>query len=330
MRTLVTGATGYLGTELVRELRARGREVRALARSPESARRLDGTGAEIVLGDVTQPESLPAALDGVERVFHLAGVVGHRARDEAALQAVNVDGSAALLAVDPGGGRRPRRLRVQRRRHGAGGQRDPSPHRGALPDRRRRPPGRLPLRTVEGMGRAARPAGRRRGQDVVVANPGFVIGPGDVHRVSAWPIEEYLRGVLRFTVRGGLSYVDARDAVQGLLLVEERGRPATATSSPAPTATARTPSSSTWSAGSPASDAARSARRSGCWRRRWRWPASCTCRWCRWTRRSCGRARTGGSTTGRRRRRWASRRGRWRRRSATRSPGSAQDGYRRH
>ena len=57
MRTLVTGATGYLGTELVRELQARGREVRALARSPESARRLDGTGAEIVLGDVTQPES---------------------------------------------------------------------------------------------------------------------------------------------------------------------------------------------------------------------------------------------------------------------------------
>ena len=61
------------------------------------------------------------------------------------------------------------------------------------------------------------------GQDVVIANPGFVIGPGDVHRVSAWPIEEYLRGVLRFTVRGGLSYVDARDTVQGLLLVEVLG-----------------------------------------------------------------------------------------------------------
>ena len=81
--------------------------MRALARSPESARRLDGTGAEIVLGDVTQPESLPAALAGVERVFHLAGVVGHRARDEAALQAVNVEGSAALLAAtrDAGVGR---------------------------------------------------------------------------------------------------------------------------------------------------------------------------------------------------------------------------------
>ena len=61
------------------------------------------------------------------------------------------------------------------------------------------------------------------GMDVVVVNPGFVIGPGDVNRVSSWPIEEYLRGLLRFTVRGGLSYVDVRDVVAGHLLAEERG-----------------------------------------------------------------------------------------------------------
>jgi dihydroflavonol-4-reductase len=61
------------------------------------------------------------------------------------------------------------------------------------------------------------------GLDVVVVNPGFLIGPGDVHRVSSWPIEEYLRGTLRFTVRGGLSYVDVRDVVAGMLLAEQRG-----------------------------------------------------------------------------------------------------------
>ena len=59
---------------------------------------------------------------------------------------------------------------------------------------------------------------------MVITNPGFVIGPGDVHRVSSWPVEEYLRGRLRFTVDGGLSYVDARDVVTGHLLAEERGR----------------------------------------------------------------------------------------------------------
>jgi dihydroflavonol-4-reductase len=61
------------------------------------------------------------------------------------------------------------------------------------------------------------------GLDVVITNPGFVIGPGDVHRVSSWPVEEYLRGRLRFTVDGGLSYVDARDVVAGHLQAEERG-----------------------------------------------------------------------------------------------------------
>ena len=97
MLTLVTGSTGYLGCELVRELRQQDRPVRALARTTESAQRLAGTGAEIVLGDVTDPESLPAALEGVQRVFHMAGVVGHRRRDEPRLTAVNVTGSANLL-----------------------------------------------------------------------------------------------------------------------------------------------------------------------------------------------------------------------------------------
>ena len=107
MTTLVTGATGYLGSELVRELRRRERPVRALARSDAAAQRIADSGAEIVLGDVTDPGSLPAALDGVDHVFHLAGVVGHRARDEQRLTAVNVDGSANLLAAarDAGAGR---------------------------------------------------------------------------------------------------------------------------------------------------------------------------------------------------------------------------------
>jgi dihydroflavonol-4-reductase len=97
MLTLVTGATGYLGVALVRELRAQGREVRALIRNWDAEQRLVGTGATAVLGDVTRPETLPPALDGVTRVFHLAGAVGHRASDEERLQRINVEGSRNLL-----------------------------------------------------------------------------------------------------------------------------------------------------------------------------------------------------------------------------------------
>src|ERR1700759_1550236 len=97
MLTLATGATGYIGVELIRQLRAQGRDVRALVRNWDSEQRIAGTGAAAVLGDVTAPDPLPAALDGVTRVFPLAGVVGHRASDEARLQMVNVQGAKNLL-----------------------------------------------------------------------------------------------------------------------------------------------------------------------------------------------------------------------------------------
>jgi dihydroflavonol-4-reductase len=60
--------------------------------------------------------------------------------------------------------------------------------------------------------------------DAVVANPGFLLGPGDRYRVSTWPVYRYLEGKLRLTTRGGLSFCDARDVAAGLLLLAERGR----------------------------------------------------------------------------------------------------------
>lgn len=63
---LVTGATGKTGKHVVRELRERGKRVRAFVRDPDKARALFGDGVELALGDFADPDSVRAALDGVE------------------------------------------------------------------------------------------------------------------------------------------------------------------------------------------------------------------------------------------------------------------------
>ena len=224
MVTLVTGATGYLGVELVRALRAHDRDVRALARSDAGAARLEGLGAQVARGDVTVPDSLPPVFAGVTRVFHLAGVVAHRARDDARLRTVNVEGARNALAACRAAGVERVVFVSSVAAVGPAATPDHPRNEGAwmIDGDDGRPDFRYARAKAAGEQLALEAAAD--GLDVVVANPGFAIGPGDVHRVSSWPVEEYLRGRLRFTIDGGLSYVDARDISAGLLLAEGRGR----------------------------------------------------------------------------------------------------------
>jgi dihydroflavonol-4-reductase len=70
--TLVTGATGFVGSRLVALLARNGDEVRALARPSSDAHALDGLPVAIVRGDLRDPASLRDACHGVQRVFHVA------------------------------------------------------------------------------------------------------------------------------------------------------------------------------------------------------------------------------------------------------------------
>ncbi len=97
MKVLVTGATGCVGTGFVERLLARGYEVRAMARQTSDLSYLKTTGAEIVLADVTRPETLVPAVQGVDIVFHCAAQVTPGWGPWSRFEAVTVEGTRNML-----------------------------------------------------------------------------------------------------------------------------------------------------------------------------------------------------------------------------------------
>lgn len=75
MKALVTGATGFIGSTLVNHLVKADWSVRALVRNPEAARKLLPPSVELVTGDLSNENAMHSAIQGIEVVFHLAGVI---------------------------------------------------------------------------------------------------------------------------------------------------------------------------------------------------------------------------------------------------------------
>ncbi len=82
MRTLITGANGFLGHHLAKRLAERGDSVRVLVRPTADVSSLEGIKVETVFGDVTEPATLPAAMKDIDVVFHLAGIRRAAVREE--------------------------------------------------------------------------------------------------------------------------------------------------------------------------------------------------------------------------------------------------------
>jgi dihydroflavonol-4-reductase len=218
--TLVTGATGFLGRHLVELLAPQDSALRILARPGADVRAARQLGADVFDGDITDADALRRATFECDRIYHLAGVVSHRRRDRGLLEAVNVDGTRRLLAAaDPA-------ARIVHVSSVSAIGPVAAPHERA--DEAHAFPAEaegLPYAASKRAGEKLALEGAALGLDVVVANPGFLLGPGDVHRVSTWPVHAHLAGRIRFTTAGGLAFVDARDVAQGLIALADRGRP---------------------------------------------------------------------------------------------------------
>jgi NADH dehydrogenase len=93
---LVTGGTGFVGPYVVHELRSRDVPVRALVRDTSRGTRLANWGAELAVGDVTDPVSLRMACEGVDAVVHLVAIIRGRPRD---FERVMANGTRNLVAA---------------------------------------------------------------------------------------------------------------------------------------------------------------------------------------------------------------------------------------
>jgi dihydroflavonol-4-reductase len=99
MKVFLTGATGFVGSHVARELAGRGAVLRLLVRKTSRIDNLEGIVAEIVVGDLREAESLRSSVSGCDVVMHVAADYRLWVRDPQALYAANVDGTRNLLQI---------------------------------------------------------------------------------------------------------------------------------------------------------------------------------------------------------------------------------------
>lgn len=220
MRALVTGATGIVGANLVRELLAHGWTVRALVRPGPPRRALMGLPLEIVPGDVLDPASLVAACEGVEVVFHAAArfAYGTATRDE--LERVAVDGTRNLMGAAARACVRRVVLTASSVVFGSSPRPEPRTEGAALT---REDASAYALSKVRQL-RLAEALAQELALELVAVCPTLAVGAWDYGLSQSNAIlVKYLNDPLRSTWGGGCNIVAAADVAAAHRLAAERG-----------------------------------------------------------------------------------------------------------
>ena len=210
--TLVTGATGFVGSHVVRHLVERGEGVRALVRASSRRDLLAGLPVEFVEGDLRDPASLERACTGVRRVYHVAADYRLWAADPREIYESNVTGTRNLLEAA-------RRSGVERFVYTSTVATIAVPRPGALPDE-------STAATVDEMiGHYKRSkflaeqeafAAAESGLPVVIVNPSAPVGPRDVKPTpTGRMIVEAATGHMPAFVDTGLNVVHVDDVAEG-------------------------------------------------------------------------------------------------------------------
>lgn len=218
---LVTGATGHIGNVLVRKLLEQGEKVRALIWRGEDTTPLRDLPVEQVVGDVLDPASLGAAMNGIENVFHLAGIISIMPGKSPFVWRVNVEGTRNVLEAAQRA--HVRRLVYTSSIHAIAR----APH-GVEMDESLGFDTDCPYGEYDRSKATASLDVQNAAQadlDAVIVCPTGVIGPYDFRGSE---MGEVIRGAAQakpmFYVEGAYDFVDVRDVADGLISAARHGR----------------------------------------------------------------------------------------------------------
>lgn len=222
MRAMLTGATGFVGGNLLELLLEKGWEVRCLVRDPEKARGILPTGdVELCRGDLRNLQTLRECARGCHVVLHTAADYRLWVPDPQNMYAINVKGTKNVLEAAAEAG-------VERIVHtssvGALGiPPDGSPGTEETPVKLEELVG--PYKRSKFLAEQEALQAARRGLDVVVVNPSTPVGPKDRKPTpTGRTILDFLRGRMPAYVDTGLNLIHVRDVAEGHLLALEKGK----------------------------------------------------------------------------------------------------------
>jgi dihydroflavonol-4-reductase len=219
--TLVTGGTGFLGAHLVRQLVEEG-TARVRVFSTSAPLWLEELGVETIAGSITSPDDVRQAVEGVAEVYHLAGRVARGAEDAHKMYALHVGGTRLLCEAAREAG--VTSIVLASTSGTVAVTKEPE----IVPDENWPTPVEIISRwpyyaSKVYQERVALEHFAGAGRRLVIVNPSLLLGPGDERLSSTKVILDFLARKIVSTPKGGLSFVDVRDAAAAFRAAMGRG-----------------------------------------------------------------------------------------------------------
>ena len=219
---LVTGGTGHIGNVLVRELVKKGEQVRVLVLPEEDLSPFEGLDVEICRGNILDKDSIRSAFDGIDYVFHLAGIISIMPGKDQLVHDVNVNGTKNVIncAIEANVKKMVHTSSIHafaRIKHGLTvDENTPIDSENAIAayDQSK---AEATLAVIEET---------KKGFPAVIVCPTGVIGPYDYKGSELGIlIQEWMKYKVNFLIDGEYDFVDVRDVVDGMILARDKGTP---------------------------------------------------------------------------------------------------------